>query len=230
MHQKNVRKILKNAKVKNNASSANMVLFGQKRNSETKCFVNKRRIPPPPPKNLSTLMSAPLYVDIITNLLYSTCSQGAVPATIAILGGKIHVGASEEEIKILAETPRENVIKCSRRDFPFVIFHKLNGSTTVCGTMFVSQQAGIQVMATGGIGGVHRGAEFNIDISADLKELSRTSIAVVCSGVKSILDIPKTLEFLVSIVYIPTILNTFHSALNTRLMFLEPLNRTSEIF
>ncbi|XP_033232223.1 pseudouridine-metabolizing bifunctional protein C1861.05 isoform X3 [Belonocnema kinseyi] len=122
--------------------------------------------------------------------------NGAVPATIAILEGKVHIGINQDEIERLSQTPRQKVIKCSRRDFPFVISQKLNGSTTVCGTMLMAKQVGIQIMATGGIGGVHRGAEINFDVSADLMELSRTPVAVVCAGVKAILDIPKTLEYL----------------------------------
>ncbi|XP_015585778.1 uncharacterized protein LOC107263278 isoform X2 [Cephus cinctus] len=108
--------------------------------------------------------------------------QGAVPATISILDGKIHVGTSEEEIKKLSNST-SNTIKCSRRDFPLVISEKLNGGTTVSGTMLVANLAGIPIMATGGIGGVHRGAELTFDVSADLSELGRTPVAVETQGV-----------------------------------------------
>lgn len=124
--------------------------------------------------------------------------QGAVPATICILDGKIHVGASYEEIGKLSMLSQKRTVKCSRRDFPLVISQKSNGGTTVSGTMLVAKLADIPIMATGGIGGVHRGAELTFDVSADLTELSKTSVVVVCAGVKAILDIPKTLEYLVS--------------------------------
>lgn len=120
--------------------------------------------------------------------------NGAIPATIAILGGKLKVGLSEEEIEYLGKA--ENVIKTSRRDIPFIIAKKLDGATTVASTMIIANLAGIKVFATGGIGGVHRGAQQTFDISADLEELARTNVAVVCAGAKSILDIGLTLEYL----------------------------------
>jgi len=120
--------------------------------------------------------------------------EGAVPATIAIIKGKIKVGLSEEEIEYLGKA--ENVLKTSRRDIPFIISKEMDGATTVASTMIISALAGIKVFATGGIGGVHRGASETFDISADLEELSRTNVAVVCAGVKSILDIGLTLEYL----------------------------------
>ena len=123
-------------------------------------------------------------------------SQGAIPATIAIIKGQIHVGLSKEVIEKLAQLPRSDVRKCSRRDLAYILSHGENGSTTVAATMYIAYLAGIKVFATGGIGGVHRGAETTFDISADLVELSRTPVAVVSAGVKSILDIPKTLELL----------------------------------
>ena len=120
--------------------------------------------------------------------------SGAVPATIAILGGRITVGLTRAEIERLAAQPAGRVRKCSRRDLPIAVARGEDGATTVAGTMIVAHLAGIRVFATGGIGGVHRGAPF--DVSADLLELGRTPVAVVCSGAKSILDLPLTLEVL----------------------------------
>jgi pseudouridine-5'-phosphate glycosidase len=120
--------------------------------------------------------------------------SGAVPATIAILGGKITVGLTHAEIERLASRPAGSVRKCSRRDLPIAVARGEDGTTTVAGTMIVAHMAGIRVFATGGIGGVHRGAPF--DVSADLLELGRTPVAVVCSGAKSILDLPLTREVL----------------------------------
>ncbi|XP_043495368.1 pseudouridine-metabolizing bifunctional protein C1861.05 [Polistes fuscatus] len=122
--------------------------------------------------------------------------QGAVPATIGIIDGIIHVGLDREQLKILSTTNSGNTVKCSARDLSSVVSQKLNGGTTVSATMLIANLAGIPIMATGGIGGVHREAETTFDISTDLIELGRTPIAVVCSGVKSILDIGKTLEYL----------------------------------
>ena len=121
-------------------------------------------------------------------------ASGAVPATIAVLGGKITVGLSLADIERLASKPAGSVRKCSRRDLPIAIARGEDGATTVAGTMIVAHLAGIRVFATGGIGGVPRGAPF--DVSADLLELGRTPVAVVCSGAKSILDLPLTLEVL----------------------------------
>ncbi|MET3698662.1 pseudouridine-5'-phosphate glycosidase [Bacillus oleivorans] len=120
--------------------------------------------------------------------------EGAVPATIAIMDGKIHIGLSQAEIKQLANS--EDVIKASRRDLPYIIAQKKTGATTVAGTMICAQLAGITLFVTGGIGGVHRGAEQTMDISADLDELSQTNVAVVCAGAKSILDLGLTMEYL----------------------------------
>ncbi|WP_208276750.1 pseudouridine-5'-phosphate glycosidase [Massilia oculi] len=119
---------------------------------------------------------------------------GAVPATIAIIGGKICVGLSEDQLETLGSSP--DAIKVSRRDLPYVLAQARLGATTVAATMICAELAGIEVFVTGGIGGVHRGAETSFDISADLQELARTSVAVVCAGVKSILDIGLTLEYL----------------------------------
>ena len=121
-------------------------------------------------------------------------ASGAVPATIAVLGGKLSVGLTRAEIERLGALPAGSVRKCSRRDLPIVVARGEDGATTVAGTMIVAHLAGIRIFATGGIGGVHRGAPF--DVSADLLELGRTPIAVVCSGAKSILDLPLTLEVL----------------------------------
>nr|XP_018909220.1 PREDICTED: pseudouridine-metabolizing bifunctional protein C1861.05 [Bemisia tabaci]XP_018909221.1 PREDICTED: pseudouridine-metabolizing bifunctional protein C1861.05 [Bemisia tabaci] len=122
-------------------------------------------------------------------------SQGAIPATIAILGGTLKVGLSDEDLNYLAK-PDTPVIKSSRRDFPYVLSKKLNGGTTVSGTLLVCSKVGIKIFVTGGIGGVHRDGQTSLDISADLTELGRHSIAVISSGVKSILDIGRTLEYL----------------------------------
>ncbi|KAK6644637.1 hypothetical protein RUM43_000905 [Polyplax serrata] len=121
--------------------------------------------------------------------------QGAVPATIAVLNGEIKVGLTEIELEELAQK-QEDCYKISRRDFPYIISHKLTGGTTVSGTMIIAHKVGIPIFVTGGIGGVHREGETTMDISADLTELGRTPVAVFCSGVKSILDIGKTLEYL----------------------------------
>ena len=119
---------------------------------------------------------------------------GAVPATIAIIDGKICIGLGPQQLELLGTSPE--AMKVSRRDLPYVISTRRLGATTVAATMICAQLAGIQVFVTGGIGGVHRGAETSMDISADLQELARTSVAVVCAGVKSILDIGLTLEYL----------------------------------
>ncbi|XP_035203375.1 pseudouridine-metabolizing bifunctional protein C1861.05-like isoform X2 [Oxyura jamaicensis] len=121
-------------------------------------------------------------------------TNGAVPATIGILRGQIHVGLTDEELQFLASS--KNVVKVSRRDLPYVLSQGLSGGTTVSGTMIAAHKAGICVFVTGGIGGVHRGGENTLDVSADLTELGRTPVAVVSAGVKSILDIGRTLEYL----------------------------------
>ena len=121
--------------------------------------------------------------------------HGAIPATIAIIGGRMKVGLTEEEIEYLGKTGL-GIIKSSRRDLPVIISKKLDGATTVATTMIIAAMAGVKVFATGGIGGVHRGAETTFDISADLQELAKTDVAVICAGCKSILDIGLTLEYL----------------------------------
>lgn len=138
----------------------------------------------PYPTNLETALSMEKAVR----------EAGAVPATVAVLKGKLTVGLSIDEIERLAKAKEGDVRKCSRRDFPIVIGLGQDGATTVAGTMIAAHMAGIRVFATGGIGGVHRGHPF--DVSADLQELGRTPVAVVCSGAKSILDLPLTLEYL----------------------------------
>ena len=119
---------------------------------------------------------------------------GAVPATIAIMDGKICVGLSDAQLEQLGNTA--GVLKVSRRDLPYVLSQRKLGATTVAATMICAELAGIRVFVTGGIGGVHRGAASSFDISADLQELAHTSVAVVCAGAKSILDLPLTLEYL----------------------------------
>ena len=121
-------------------------------------------------------------------------ANGAIPATIAILNGKLKVGLSKDEIEVLGIST--DIVKVSRRDIPFIVAGKVNGATTVAATMIIAALAGIKVFATGGIGGVHRGAQESFDISADLQELAKTDVAVVCAGAKSIVDIGLTLEYL----------------------------------
>lgn len=120
--------------------------------------------------------------------------NGAIPATIAILNGKCYVGLTKEEIEKFGSA--KDVWKVSLRDMPYVISKKLTGATTVAATMRIAAMAGIKIFVTGGIGGVHRGAEKTMDISADLTEMAHTSVAVISAGVKSILDIERTLEYL----------------------------------
>jgi pseudouridylate synthase len=138
----------------------------------------------PYPKNVETAL---MVEQIIRD-------HGAIPATIAILNGRLKVGLSHDEIELLGKVG--DVVKASRRDIPFIIAKGLNGATTVASTMILADLAGIRVFATGGIGGVHRGAETSFDISADLIELAQTNVAVICAGAKSILDIGLTLEYL----------------------------------
>ena len=121
--------------------------------------------------------------------------MGVVPATMGIIKGRLEVGLTNEEIDYLGRMGQK-VTKTSRRDIPFVVAKKLDGATTVATTMIMAHMAGIKVFATGGIGGVHRGAQETMDISADLQELAHTDVAVICAGPKSILDIGLTLEYL----------------------------------
>ncbi len=138
----------------------------------------------PYPQNLETALEVEAVVR----------AAGAVPATIAVLDGKLHVGLERAQLEILAQA--KDVMKLSRADFGFAMAAGATGSTTVAATMIGAARAGIKVFATGGIGGVHRGADTSFDISADLTELARTPVVVVSAGVKAILDIPKTLEVL----------------------------------
>ncbi|MFG6412503.1 pseudouridine-5'-phosphate glycosidase [Roseateles sp. DC23W] len=121
-------------------------------------------------------------------------AEGAVPATIAIIGGRIRVGLTNDELQQLAQSP--DAMKLSRRDLPYAIATGRLGATTVAATMICAHLAGVEVFVTGGIGGAHRGAQTSFDISADLQELARTPVAVVCAGAKSILDLGLTLEYL----------------------------------
>lgn len=121
-------------------------------------------------------------------------AEGAVPATIAVIGGRIRIGLTEEELAQLAQAP--DAMKLSRRDLPYAVATGRLGATTVAATMICAHLAGIEVFVTGGIGGVHRGGHESFDISADLQELARTPVAVVCAGAKSILDLGLTLEYL----------------------------------
>ena len=138
----------------------------------------------PYPKNIETALMVEETVR----------SNNAVAATIAIIKGRLKIGLTEKEIEFLATN--DEIKKISRRDLAIAVSQQLSGSTTVASTMIIAKLANIAVFATGGIGGVHRGAETTLDISADLDELSRTNVCVVCAGVKSILDIGLTLEYL----------------------------------
>ena len=139
-------------------------------------------------------MPYPQNVEMANEVENIIRSHGAVPATIAILNGRLKVGLTSGELELLATS--KDIIKASRRDLAFLVSQKQHGATTVASTMIIAALAGIKVFATGGIGGVHRGAETSFDISADLLELANTNVAVVCAGAKSILDIGLTLEYL----------------------------------
>ncbi|XP_005482838.2 uncharacterized protein LOC102073347 isoform X1 [Zonotrichia albicollis] len=139
-------------------------------------------------------MAYPLNLSMARKVEEIVRTNGAVPATVGILRGQIHVGLTDEELEFLASS--KNAVKVSRRDFPFVLSQGLSGGTTVSGTMIVAHKAGIPVFVSGGIGGVHRDGENTLDVSADLTELGRTPVAVVSAGAKSILDIGRTLEYL----------------------------------
>jgi pseudouridine-5'-phosphate glycosidase len=139
----------------------------------------------PYPQNVATAMQVEAEVR----------ASGAVPATIAIVDGRLKAGLDAVQIEALGQRGRE-VVKVSRRDIPFILAAGQSGATTVASTMIIAAMAGIRVFATGGIGGVHRGAQQSFDISADLQELAHTPVAVVCAGAKSILDLRLTLEYL----------------------------------
>ncbi len=140
-------------------------------------------------------MPYPQNVETALNVERIIRENGAVPATIAIIGGKLKAGLSKDEIEYLGKKGTD-VIKASRRDLPVLVARGDDGATTVATTMIIAAMAGIRVFATGGIGGVHRGAEVTMDISADLEELAQTPVLVVCAGAKSILDLGLTLEYL----------------------------------
>ncbi|NLC66412.1 MAG: pseudouridine-5'-phosphate glycosidase [Clostridium sp.] len=138
----------------------------------------------PYPKNVETAMKVEELIR----------REGAVPATIGILNGRLIAGLSKEQIDYMGK--EDNIYKVSRRDIAYMVANKKDGATTVASTMIIAEMAGIKVFATGGVGGVHRGAETTMDISADLDELANTNVSVVCAGAKSILDLGLTLEYL----------------------------------
>ena len=140
-------------------------------------------------------MPYPQNVETALKVEETVRQNGAVPATIAIIGGMLKAGCTHEDIELLGKKGTQ-VVKTSRRDLPVVVSQKQDGATTVATTMIISAMAGIKIFATGGIGGVHRGAEKTMDISADLEELAMTPVMVVCAGPKSILDLGLTLEYL----------------------------------
>lgn len=139
-------------------------------------------------------MPYPRNVETALRVEQTIREQGAIPATIGIIEGDAIVGMTPEEIEQFGK--RKGILKASRRDLPVVYAKKLWAATTVATTMIIANQAGIEVFVTGGIGGVHRGAEKTMDISADLQELAKTNVTVVCAGAKAILDLPLTLEYL----------------------------------
>ena len=140
-------------------------------------------------------MPYPQNVETALNVEKVIRDNGAIPATIAIIGGRLKAGLSREEIEYLGKTGA-GVTKVSRRDLPVIVAKGMDGATTVATTMIIAAMAGIKIFATGGIGGVHRGAQQTFDISADLEELAMTNVTVVCAGAKAILDLPLTLEYL----------------------------------
>ena len=140
-------------------------------------------------------MPYPKNVETALRVEQTIRDNGAVPATIAVIGGRLKAGLSYEEIEHLGKSGRA-VAKASRRDLPALVARGADGATTVTTTMIIAHMAGIRIFATGGIGGVHRGAETTMDISADLEELAQTPVMVVCAGAKSILDLGLTLEYL----------------------------------
>ena len=140
-------------------------------------------------------MPYPQNVETALRVEQTVREGGAVPATIAVIGGRLKAGLTPEEIEYLGKKGTA-VAKASRRDLPVLVARKQDGATTVATTMIIAALAGIRVFATGGVGGVHRGAETTMDISADLEELARTPVMVICAGAKSILDLGLTLEYL----------------------------------
>ncbi|HZT59489.1 MAG TPA: pseudouridine-5'-phosphate glycosidase [Pyrinomonadaceae bacterium] len=134
----------------------------------------------------------PVNLETARRLEEVVCERGAIPATVAVLGGELCVGLDDKQLERLAES--EGVLKVSRRDLAVAVARRADGATTVAGTLWIASRAGLKVFATGGIGGVHRGSL--PDVSADLPELARTPLTVVCSGAKSVLDLPATREWL----------------------------------
>ena len=168
-------------------------------------------------------MPWPKNVDTALSVEDAVRKEGAIPATIAIKDGKCLVGLSKDDIEYFGK--EKNVWKVSLRDMPYVLAKKLPGATTVAATMRIASLAGIKIFATGGIGGVHRGGETTMDISADLTEMAQTNVAVVSAGVKSILDIGLTLEYLETM-GIPVITvgqNEFPSFYSRKSGYLSPL-------
>ncbi|HRO14756.1 MAG TPA: pseudouridine-5'-phosphate glycosidase [Paracoccus sp. (in: a-proteobacteria)] len=141
-------------------------------------------------------MPWPQNLEVARRVETTVRDAGAAPATIAIMDGRIHVGLEDERLEALARTPQDQVMKLSRADLAVALATGRTGATTVAATMICADLAGIRVFATGGIGGVHRGVEQTMDVSADLHELARTSVTVVAAGAKAILDLPRTLELL----------------------------------
>ena len=139
----------------------------------------------------------PLNLETAQEMMDAVRRESAVPALVAVLDGRIRIGLDEAGLERVATDQR--IVKASARDVPVLVAAGASGATTVAGTMFCARLAGIEVFATGGIGGVHRGASSTFDVSADVHELARTPVAVVCSGAKSILDVPATLEMLESL-------------------------------
>ncbi len=140
-------------------------------------------------------MPYPQNVETARKVEQTIRDEGATPATIAVLGGRMKAGLSDDELEYLGKAGQK-VTKASRRDLPVLIARGMDGATTVTTTMMIAHRAGIKIFATGGIGGVHRGAETTMDISADLEELAHTPVMVICAGAKSILDLGLTLEYL----------------------------------
>ena len=140
-------------------------------------------------------MPYPKNVETAKEVEQMVRDNGATPATIAILGGRLKVGLNDQELEYLGKSGL-SITKASRRDIPFIVSKGTDGATTVAATMIISALAGIKLFATGGIGGVHRDGENSMDVSADLNELSNTNVSVICAGIKSILDIGRTLEYL----------------------------------
>ncbi|MGO4744207.1 pseudouridine-5'-phosphate glycosidase [Serratia quinivorans] len=161
----------------------------------TEALANKRPVVALESTIISHGMPYPQNAQTALEVEQKIRDNGAVPATIAIINGRMKAGLSREEIELLGKEGHK-VAKVSRRDLPFIVAAGKHGATTVASTMIIAEMAGIHVFATGGIGGVHRGAEHTFDISADLQELARTNVAVICAGAKSILDLGLTTEYL----------------------------------